>query len=304
MASERWIEVAVRVAPPDVEAVASLLDALTDAGVVVEPAIRVSNGDDFEYELLDAPGTVRACFPAPLRAADRRALRRRLTALPLSAPLPPLRFATVEDRDWSEEWKRFFDVQHVGERLVICPSWRRYEPAHRELVIDLDPGQAFGTGQHPTTRLALRALERRVSPGCDVIDVGAGSGILAIAAAMLGARSVLALDADAGAAAVARENVERNRVAGTVAVEERSLGPEAAARSADIIAVNISSKVLVTLMRQIARTLRPGGALIGSGFIDANQGDVEAAVAACGLRTQRIDAEGEWRCIVAVAPEQ
>ena len=304
MASERWVEVAVRVAPPDVEAVTSLLDALTDAGVVVEPAIRVSDVGDFEYELLDVPGTVRACFPTPLRAADRRALRRRLTALPLSAPLPRLRFATVEDRDWSEEWKRFFDVQHVGERLVIRPSWRRYEPAHRELVIDLDPGQAFGTGQHQTTRLALRALERRVSPQCDVIDVGTGSGILAIAAALLGARSVLALEPDADAATVARENVERNRGAGTVAVEEGSLGPDAAARSADIIAVNISSKVLVTLMPRVARMLRPGGALIGSGFIDTNQGDVEAAVAACGLRTQRIDAEDEWRCITAVAPEQ
>ncbi len=304
MASERWIEVAVRVAPPDVEAVASLLDALTDAGVVVEPAIRVSDGDDCGYELLDAPGTVRACFPAPLRAADRRALRRRLTALPLSAPLPRLRFAAVEDRDWSEEWQRFFDVQHVGERLVVRPSWRRYEPAHRELVIDLDPGQAFGTGQHPTTRLALRALERRVSPGCDVIDVGAGSGILAIAAALLGARSVLALDSDADATVVARENVERNRVAGTVEVVEGSLGADVAARSADIIAVNISSKVLATLMPQVARTLRPGGALIGSGFIDANQGGVEAAVAASGLHTLRIDAEDEWRCIVAVAPGQ
>ena len=304
MASERWVEVAVRVAPPDVEAVASLLDALTDAGVVVQPAIRVSAVDDCEYELLDAPGMVRACFPAPLRAADRRALRRRLTALPLSAPLRRLRFAAMEDRDWSEEWKRFFDVQHIGQRLVIRPSWRRYEPARGEIVIDLDPGQAFGTGQHPTTRLALRALERLLSPGCDVIDVGVGSGILAIAAAMLGARSVLALDVDADAIVAARENVERNRVAGIVQLAEGSLAPDTAARSADIIAVNISSTALMTLMPQVARTLRPGGALIGSGFIDANQGDVKAAVAASGLRTPRIDAEDEWRCIVAVAPEQ
>ena len=316
MAAARWIEITVRVAPRDVEAVAGVLGAVADGGVVIEPAIRVSDDADFEYELLDAPSAVRAYFPAPLGAADRRSLQRRLADLPLSAPLPRprfadvedrdwrLRFAEVEDRDWSEEWRRFFDVLHVGERLVLCPSWRRYDPECGELVIEIDPGRAFGTGQHPTTQMCLLALERHLRPGDDVIDVGTGSGVLAIAAARLGARSVRALDLDVEAVAVARENVERNGVEAVVRVAAGSLadigsGREPAARVADLIVVNISSTAVVALMPDVARALRPGGLLVGSGFIDVGAAEVEAAAVAAGLRPVSIEAGEEWHCIVA-----
>ena len=302
----RWVEASVRVLPADADAVAALLGDLAPGGAVIEPAFRASDSANFEYELLDAPGVVRACFPAPFDAAARRALRRRLAGLPLSAPLPRLRYAEVVERDWAEEWKRFFDVLHVGRRIVCRPSWQAYEPAPGEIVIELDPGRAFGTGQHPTTRLCLEALERRLRPGDDVIDVGAGSGILAIAAARLGARSVRALDLDGEAVAVARENVRRNGVDGVVRVDAGSLPAvagerSATLRSADVIVANISSPMLVALASQAARVLRPGGVLIGSGFIDANAAEVEAAAVAAGFSSLSSEADGEWRCIVARA---
>ena len=296
------MEASVRVPPADAEAVAALLGDLAAGGAVIEPAIRASDSANFEYQLLDAPGVVRACFPAPLEAPARRALRRRLASLPLSAPLPRLRYTEVVERDWAEEWKRFFDVVHVGRRLVIRPSWQAYEPAAGEIMIELDPGRAFGTGQHATTRLCLEALERRLRPGADVIDVGAGSGILAIAAARLGAGSVRALDIDGEAVAVARENVQRNGVDEVVRVDVGSLPAGAAERSVDLVVANISSPALVTLAPEVARALRPGGVLIGSGFIDANAAEVEAATSAAGLASLRIEADGEWRCIVARAP--
>ena len=314
--SMRWVELMVRVPPGDVDAVAGLLGSLAEygaAGVSIEPAILVSDSADFEYELLDAPSTVRCALAAPLPPGARRALRRRLDALPLSAPLPRLRFAPVEQRDWSEEWKRSFEVLHVGRRLVLCPSWERYEARPGELVIVLDPGRAFGTGQHATTRLCLEALERCVYPGDAVVDVGTGSGVLAIAAAKLGAASVRAVDVDAETVPVARENVGRNEVEGVVRLAAGSLGdawpwPEAAEGSADVVVANISSPVLVALMPVLAATLRPGGRLIASGFIAANAAEVEAAALAAGLSLQATEGEAgerardgddEWRRMVA-----
>lgn len=303
----RWVEVTVLAAPPDVEPVAEVLRQAAPEGVVIEPAILVTDGANFEYHELDAPSTLRACVPAPFDAEARRLLWRRLSALQLSSPLAPPRYAEVDERDWSEEWKRFFGVLHAGERLVVRPSWEQYDPGPGEIVIALDPGQAFGTGQHESTRLCLAALERHVTPGADVIDVGSGSGILSVAAALLGARSVRALDTDPATLDVARGNVERNGVQACVRVAGGSLGkrwpwPEPAAHSADVAVANISSWTLEELMPALAETLRPGGVFIGGGFTAEHADAVAAAAAGAGLRSPRMDGEGEWRCLEARAP--
>ena len=306
--SADWVELVVRAWPPDVEAVADALRELSPAGVAIEPAIRTLDHDHFQYELLDAPATLRVCLAGPLTPAARRSLRRRLTGMPLTAPLPRLRYAEVRDQDWAEEWKRFFGVQHVGQRLVVRPSWERYSPRPDEVVIELDPGTAFGTGQHETTRLCLAALETHMRPGAAVIDVGTGSGILAVAAALLGAASVRACDTDPDAVVAAQENVRRNGVSTLVRTKTGSLGPAwpwsaaDADASASLVVANISSATLVALMPEIARALRPGGRFVGSGFIEAGQTAVEAAATAAGLRSAGTTADGEWRCLVALKP--
>ncbi|MPZ98262.1 MAG: methyltransferase domain-containing protein [Dehalococcoidia bacterium] len=302
---ERWVEVTARVAPADVDLVSAVLEDLAAGGVAVEPAIEVSDEADFEYRETAAPSAVRAYLAAPFEPRQRRALRARLTALPLTAPLPPLHYAEVAPEDWAEEWKRFYSVQHIGKRIVVRPSWERYQPAPGEVVVELDPGTAFGTGQHETTRLCLAAIERHLRPGVEVLDIGAGSGILAVAAAKLGAARVRAIDIDGSTVEVARENAARNGVAGRVLAAAGSLGEawpwgsSPPVRCAGLVVANISSTVVTGMLADIARALRPGGLLLASGFMAASEAEVVAASERQGLRTIRVDGEGDWRCLVA-----
>jgi ribosomal protein L11 methyltransferase len=302
-----WIEVTLRVWPPDVEAVAGVLRELAPDGVSIEPAIRTLDTDNFAFEYLDAPSLLRACVRAPLSEATRRALRRRLASLDVSAPVGRLRYSPLAPHAWADEWKRFFHTLRVG-RLVVRPSWEHEPLQPGELLIDLDPGAAFGTGQHETTRLCLGALDAHVRPGAHVIDLGTGSGILAIAAARLGAASVRAIDVDAEAVEVARENVARNGVSDVVTLAAGSLGAawpwsEPAARSADCVVANISSAAVVALLPACVEALRPGGLWIGSGFLGTAAAGVEAAARTAGLRSLATTAEGEWCCLVAVRGE-
>ncbi len=315
-AAPQWIELTVRAAPADVEAVADLLRTVAPDGVSYEPSIRTLDHADFAYEELDSPTLLRACVAAPFPASARRSLRRRLDALTLDAPLGRLRYTPVTN-NWAEEWKRFFHVLHAG-RLVVRPSWEPYEAQPGELVIDLDPGAAFGTGQHETTRLCLGALDGRVTPDMHVLDVGTGSGILAIAAALLGAASVDAVDIDAEAVEVARANVALNGVSAIVRTAPGSIGDGQAGAgtaggewpwgpsplaSADLLVANISSSVLARLLPACAAALRAGGVFIGSGYIETGAPTVEGAVRAAGLRIVEVTTEAEWRCLVAIAPE-
>ena len=298
-----WIEVSLSVPPPDVEAVADILRELAGA-VALEPVISAGGDDEnFGYEVLDEPVLLRTTVPAPFGSNERRALRRRLDALMLSEKLPRLNFAELADEDWLEGWKQSFTVQRVGQRIVIAPSWEEYERQTGEIVVTLDPGRAFGTGEHQTTRLCLAAIERLIRPGDAVVDVGTGSGILAIAAARLGAGSVVAVENDSDAVLVAHENIERNGIAKFVTVVEGTLGPALLkAQTADLIVMNISSAIVRDSMMDVARTLKPGGFYVASGFIDETLPAVQRAVAAAGLRMLGVDADGEWRCIVASAP--
>jgi len=298
-----WIEVSLSVPPPDVEAVADILRELAGA-VALEPVISAGGDDEnFGYEVLDEPVLLRTTVPAPFGSNERRALRRRLDALMLSEKLPRLNFAELADEDWLEGWKQSFTVQRVGQRIVIAPSWEEYERQTGEIVVTLDPGRAFGTGEHQTTRLCLAAIERLIRPGDAVVDVGTGSGILAIAAARLGAGSVVAVENDSDAVLVAHENIARNGIAKFVTVVEGTLGPALLkAQTADLIVMNISSAIVRDSMMDVARTLKPGGFYVASGFIDETLPAVQRAVAAAGLRMLGVDADGEWRCIVASAP--
>ena len=319
---QRWVEVIARVAPDDVDAVADALREAGAEGVAIEPAILVDDNADFHYEETDAPSLVRATFPSMEPGAPRRALRARLRVLDLTAPLPPLRFAEVGAHVWSEEWKRFYHVQHIGPRLVVRPSWEPYDPQPGEVVVELDPGTAFGTGQHETTRLCLEALEREIVGAPQVLDVGAGSGILAIAAALLGAGRVRACDNDAETVAIAIENARMNGVAERIDFRAGSM-PGAPVKGApmigtptlawpwdepprsccDLLVANISSTVNVLLLPAFAQAIRPGGTVILSGFIARDADEVRAAAAAVGLIVERLEGEGEWRCLVARAPQ-
>jgi len=282
----RWLELAVEVPREAEDAAADILRRYAPRGVSIEPA-----GEAVVVKAWLPDG---AAIPS-----QRRAVRRALASLPAT-----VRTRWLREEDWAEAWKAFFPVLRVSRRLVICPAWLSYRARAGEAVIRLDPGMAFGTGQHPTTLMCLRALEEAVRPGTQVLDLGAGSGILALAAARLGAASVLALDTDPQAVQAARENVRLNGLEAVVRVEEGTLDPSPALRAGspvgpfDVIAANISPSVIVELAAAMAAVLKPGGALIAGGFSQERAEEVAAALTAAGLSVERTLSDGEWRTLV------
>lgn len=209
----------------------------------------------------------------------------------------------VAEEDWAESWKEYFHVERFGERIVVVPSWRTYDVQPGDVVLTLDPGMAFGTGQHETTRMCLEAIENAVLPGTRVLDVGCGSGILAIAAAKLGAREVYAVDVDPNCVRVTRENAAANRV-DEVGAETGSAGDAwpfgTPAAGFDVVVANIIARVIIDLAEPLVGALAATGVLIVSGIIGEREHEVCDALVAVGARVESVRAMGDWRCIEAV----
>ena len=303
---DAWIELSLRLPAADAEIVADVLAVIAPGGASMDAPFRNVEPERFGLELTGEDATVRAFFVAPLARAQRRAIRGRLAALPLGAPLPRLRYAELREADWAEEWKRFYHPLRVG-RLLVQPSWDETADVRPgDLVITLDPGRAFGTGQHGTTQLCLVALERIVRPGDAVLDVGTGSGILALAAARLGAARVDALDTDPVAVAATRENAARNGLADRVNAREGSLGaawPWAGEpRGAyDCAVMNISLEAVTGLLPDAVAALRSGGVLVTGGFLAEAVEGVGAAARAAGLHDVVSEIDGEWGAVIGRA---
>jgi ribosomal protein L11 methyltransferase len=212
----------------------------------------------------------------------------------------PARIEHVVGDAWRDGWRAFWKPMRVAERLVIVPSWETYAPQPNDIVLHLDPGQAFGTGTHESTQLVLAELERVVQPGVTLLDIGCGSGILSIAALRLGAAHATALDTDPLAVDATRENAERNGVASQVQASTTSV--EALSDQFPLVLANIEARVLVPLAAAIAARVAPGGSLLLSGLIASDVDAVRAAypqLAEIG-RTER----GDWRALVLRAPER
>lgn len=199
----------------------------------------------------------------------------------------------VKDEDWSENWKKYYKPFRIGTHLVVRPTWEAYDAAPGDLVIELDPGMAFGTGTHETTNMCMQLLEKHLQDGMRVMDVGTGSGILAIAAARLGAKEVLAIDIDPAAVKVARENIALNHVGDRVRAVEGDLC-KSEAMPCDLAVANIVADAIRMLAAPLTRHLKNGGLLICSGIIREREQDVlEAALAAGYVVADRLE-KGEW----------
>lgn len=221
-------------------------------------------------------------------------LKAALADLPAVSPDITVRF--VAEEDWANAWKQYFKPQRVGQRIVVKPTWEEYLPEPGDLILQIDPGMAFGTGLHATTRLCLRALEAHVKPNALVADVGTGSGILAVGAALLGAARVIAVDNDPLAVRVAQENVAVNQVQEQVQVSEADTPPQGIY---DIVVANILADVILGMAPSLTAALRDGGLLIASGIIERRADDVRAGLARAGLRIDETLAEGEWVAVLA-----
>ena len=205
---------------------------------------------------------------------------------------------SVHEQDWAENWKKYYKPFRAGERLVIKPSWEPYEAKDGDLVLELDPGMAFGTGTHETTFMCMEQLDKYVKPGCRAIDVGCGSGILALAAAKLGATDVLAIDLDELAVKVAAENTVKNGLSDVVRVKHGDL-LENSEEQADVIVANIIADVICFLCAPVKKHLLPGGVFICSGIIREREDDVQRALAQAGYTVCNRLAKGEWVCLAA-----
>ncbi|HLC28952.1 MAG TPA: 50S ribosomal protein L11 methyltransferase [Dehalococcoidia bacterium] len=311
LADATWLELAVEVAGIDAELAADLLRQACPGGVAIESASRFDAASDVYVIDGDAAAVVRGYLTADADA-DRvwRSLRLALGMAPLQTPPRWRRVRRLREQSWRDAWKKHFGVQRIGRALVVKPSWTHYRLKGGEIVIEIDPGMAFGTGQHPTTAMCLRALEEFVRPGDAVLDLGCGSGILGIAAARLGAARVLALDVDPNAVKAASENAAANGVAPIVEVREGTLAVDASRSGADspeadeafdIIAANISALALERLAPALARSLAPDGVLITSGFLADALEDLNRAYGSEGLNIDRVVEDGVWRAIVARA---
>ena len=309
-----WLELSVATDSVGAEVVAELMDRYGWGRSVVETPV-----DCFEHELPAAsvswPTIVKTYLPLDDSAADaRRRLEGELLILGQEYPIADPTVRTLAERDWTEAWKEQYDLQRIGRHTVIVPAWEDYAPAPGEVVIRLEPGMAFGTGLHATTRLCLKALEDQIVQGCDVLDVGTGSGVLAITAAKLGARSVLALDADPSAVTVARENAAMNGVADRVSVRHGTLpggqaGPQHSTPSGglellengyfDLILINILAPVIVGLASGLAARLVSKGRVIAAGLIESQEQEVMDAFRSEGLRPVGRSQEDEWVLLVA-----
>jgi ribosomal protein L11 methyltransferase len=211
-----------------------------------------------------------------------------------SAPEITIRF--VAEEDWADAWKQYFKPQRIGDRFVVKPTWEPFTPTGDDLVIEIDPGMAFGTGLHGTTRLCLRALEKRVTPDMTVADIGTGSGILAVGAALLGASYVEATDIDPLAVRIARENVAVNHMEDLVTVDEASSPPEGPFQ---LVVANILADVILAMTSDLYDALVPEGVLIVSGIIESRAEDVRRGLEFAEFKILQTDSDGEWVAITA-----
>ena len=208
-----------------------------------------------------------------------------------------------DDSEWKDNWKEYFKPSRVSGRILVCPTWEEYELSAEEKaagvrILRIDPGMAFGTGTHETTSLCLKAMEKYLAPGMSVLDVGCGSGILAIAADLLGAGDVLGIEIDPVAVDVARENLELNGCGQNVRVIEVDL-TKGVDYKADIVVANLMADLVEMLSPDVRRHMKPGAKYISSGIIDEKLEEVAEAVKACGFEIEEIKEDGMWRAIIA-----
>lgn len=292
----RWAEITANCAPDAADAVSYAFLEAGCGGVMLTGEATVA---------------VQGCLPVSdeltLKLSALRAHLARLPEFGLPALRGPLTLRHVEDEDWANAWKQYFKPLRIGKRLVVKPGWEPYTPEPDDLILELDPGMAFGTGGHPTTQLCLQTLEDHVTPGMTVADIGTGSGILSLAAARLGAARVYATDIDALPRKIARENVARNGLESVIAVLD--MEPfDAQAQNCDLVVANIIANTIIEIAPSIAPRLKPRGLCIASGIVEEHYDLVTDALAAVGLTVVDSKREDIWLCLIAQqdgsAPDQ
>ncbi len=306
----KWIAAVVIVdtepAEQAVELISNLFDDLGLSGVVVEdPHLEPTEG--WGDDALPKPEhhTVTGYFPQNASlASNRRKLEQGLADLKLHWDIASrIFYREVDEEDWAESWKAYFWPEKLTDILVVKPTWREYTAAEGEIVIEIDPGMAFGTGTHPTTALCIGMIQKYIQPEDTFLDVGTGSGILMIAAAKLGASRLVGIDTDTVACDIATQNLLLNRIdANRFNIRIGSL-VNAVTEKFQRISANILSEVILELLDDVRRVMAPGGIMICSGIIEANRNKVVEKMQSTGFEIMDVQSKEGWVAIAGKLTE-
>jgi len=293
-----WLELSLNLSGELAEAVTEVLSRYALGGIAIEMAADNQGILSAATEVL-----VKAYIPIDGQEDERRRrIEEGLWHLSQIQPLPEPEFQILDEADWQSSWQKHFQPIPIGEHLLITPPWITIEEGGRKVIV-LEPGMAFGTGLHPTTRLCLEAIEDILQPGDNILDIGCGTGILSIASVLLGANQVLAVDTDDIAVQATRENAERNRVAEHIQVELGSLEQvkslQAETQKPDLIVANILSHVLMDLIQfGLATFVKPKGRIILSGILTEQIEPLVNLAADAGLELVEVRSEIDWRVLI------
>ncbi|MDF2682526.1 MAG: ribosomal protein methyltransferase [Brevibacillus sp.] len=309
----KWSEISIHTTAEATEAVSSILYEMGANGVVIEdPEVLYREwdtpfGEIYQLSPDDFPAEgvfVKAYLPVDSSelfdvVEELKEQLAQLTEYGLDIGKANIAVNDVHEDEWAHAWKKYYKPVHVTDRMTIKPVWEEYEPRHAdEVIIEMDPGMAFGTGTHPTTILCLRAVEKYVDQGDRLYDVGTGTAILSIAAIKLGAEHVLAMDLDEVAVRSAQANTELNGVHESITVRQNNL-LDGVEEPVDVVVANILAEVIVRFTDDVYRVLKPEGVFIASGIIQAREADVKKALADSGLVVVETIMIDDWVAIVS-----
>lgn len=308
----KWSEISVHTTQEAVEAVSNILHEAGASGVVIEdPEILlrdwdVSYGEIYELSPEDYPkeGVIVKAYlqenlDLPTIIEEIKLAVGNLHQFGIPVGKGEITLSEVQEEEWATAWKQYYKPVHISERITIKPTWEEYTPAsEEELIIELDPGMAFGTGTHPTTALCIRALEKYIQKDDQVIDVGCGSGVLSIASVLLGASSVLALDLDDIAVTSTKMNSDLNGISDKLTIKQNNL-LEGISVPTDLIVSNILAEIIVRFVDDAYALLPEGGLFITSGIIAQKEEEVKDALLRVGFNIVEIQSLEDWVSIVA-----
>ncbi|TJX14735.1 50S ribosomal protein L11 methyltransferase [Tissierella creatinini] len=309
----KWIEVQIKTSSQNEEIVSELLYKYGATGLAIEDPndIIAFSRTEKDWDFID-PELINLGFEGILIKAyydladgileTIEMLKDEIQRYPVQRgeePYGEISFTEVDDQGWSDNWKKFFRTIIIKDKIIIKPSWEDYEERLGDIVIELDPGMAFGTGSHETTLMCAEALEEHVNKGDTVFDVGCGSGILAIVAAKLGAKKVIAIDLDETCVKVSKENIENNHVSDIVDVKHGNL-LDLVQGNADVIVANIIAEIIVDMTADLQKYLKEDGIFICSGIISEKIKMVEDSLLTHGFKILQIKENNGWACIVSL----
>ncbi|MEY9975473.1 50S ribosomal protein L11 methyltransferase [Lysinibacillus sp. RC79] len=312
----KWSELSIHTKNEAVEAISNILHEAGASGVVIEDSAEFAKpredqyGEIYALNEADFPkdGVIVKAYLSESSFLNEtveeiKAAITNLTNFNIDIGENVVSIVEVNEEDWATAWKQYYHPVKISERFTIVPTWEEYVPVSTdELIIELDPGMAFGTGTHPTTVMCLQGLEKVVKEGNTVIDIGTGSGVLSIGAALLGAKSVHALDLDEVAVRSAQENAALNKVDDKVSVFHGNL-LDTVKEPADVVVANILAEIIMSFTDDAFSVVKPGGLYVTSGIIGAKRDDVKVALEASGFVIEEVLLMEDWVAIIARRPQ-